>query len=61
MFWSFVFGGIALVIFMQLLLNFNTYNHFQIVKYPKITKTKHLNLSKTKLKKVIFCILFVIF
>ena len=51
MFWSVVFGVIALSIFNQILLNFNTFNHFKVVKCLQMTKTKHY----------VSCLLFVTF
>ena len=39
MFWSFVFGIMALTILKQMLLNFNTFNHFKVVKCPHIVET----------------------
>ena len=58
MFWSVVFGVTALTIFKQILLDFNTFNHFKVVKCLQMTKTKHLHKVTTRLKKVIFCLLF---
>ena len=48
----------ALTVFKQILLNFNTFNHFQVVKCLQMTKTKHLHKVKQNWKKAIFCLLF---
>ena len=46
MFRSVDFGVMALTILKQILLNFNTFNHFKVVKCLQITKTKHLRKVK---------------
>ena len=42
-----------------MLLNFDTFNHFKVVKCLQMTKTKHLSKVKQSGKKVILCLLFV--
>ena len=59
MFWSVVFGVIALTDFKQNLLNFNTFNHFKVVKCLQMTKTKHL--PKVKHKRLFPVFFFVTF
>ena len=42
----------ALNILKQILLKFNTFNHFKVVKYLPMTKTKHLHKVKQNWKKL---------
>ena len=51
MFRSFVFGVMALTIFKQILLYFNTFNQFKVVKCLQMTKKKHTQKKKKKKKK----------
>ena len=47
MFWSVVFGFMVLIIFKQMLLNFDTCNHFKVVKC-----LKHLGKVKRSWKRL---------
>ena len=61
MFWSVVFGVMALTIFKHLLLNFNTFNHFKVVKCLQMTKTKHLRKVKQNWNRLFSAFFFVTF
>ena len=61
MFWSFVFGVMALTILKQILLNFNTWNHFKVEKFSQMTKTKHLCKVKRNWKRLFSAFFFVTF
>ena len=51
----------ALTILKQMLLNFNTFNHSNVATNDKKKTNKTFAYSKTKLKNVMFCLLFAIF
>ena len=61
MFWSVVLGVMALTIFKQSLLNFNTFNHFKVDKCLQMTKTKHLRKVKQNWKRLFSAFFFVTF
>ena len=58
---SFVFGVMALTIFKQMLLNFNTFNHFKVVKCLQMAKPKHLRKVKQNWKRLFSVFFFVTF
>ena len=51
----------ALTIFKQILLNFNTFNHFKVVKCLQMIKTKHLRRVKQNKKRLYSAVFFVTF
>ena len=57
-FWSFVFGVMALTIFKQTLLSFNAFN---ILKLPLMTNPKHLHKVKQNWKRLFSAFFFVTF